>query len=66
MSIVLTTIEKGGEHTILHDLNFQDEKYEAKHVIVSVDYSQLYIASYSRGCSLTFIKVLQESQASSP
>jgi len=33
MSIVLTTMQKGGEHTIDHDLNFQNERYEAKHVV---------------------------------
>ena len=34
MHIVLTAVEKGGDHTILHDLNFQSNKYEAKHTIV--------------------------------
>ena len=34
MSIVLTAIEKGGEHTIVHDLNFQTPHYDAKHTIV--------------------------------
>ncbi|KAF2103480.1 SAS complex, SAS5 subunit/transcription initiation factor IID, subunit 14 [Rhizodiscina lignyota] len=33
MQIVLTGINKGGDHTIDHDLNFQSEKYEAKHTI---------------------------------
>jgi transcription initiation factor IIF auxiliary subunit len=34
MSITLTTIDKGGEHNILHDLNFQKSRYEADHTIV--------------------------------
>ncbi|KAI9795425.1 MAG: hypothetical protein M1825_001463 [Sarcosagium campestre] len=34
MEIVLTAVERGGDHTIPHDLNFQDERYEAKHVVV--------------------------------
>ena len=34
MQIILTTIQGGGEFTINHDLNFQSEKYEAKHQIV--------------------------------
>ncbi|KAF2817214.1 transcription initiation factor-like protein subunit [Mytilinidion resinicola] len=33
MQIVLTTISKGGEHTLDHDLNFQNERYEAKHTV---------------------------------
>jgi transcription initiation factor IIF auxiliary subunit len=35
MTIVLTSMYKGGEHTLEHDLNFQTEKYEAKHTVVS-------------------------------
>lgn len=35
MQIVLTAAHKGGEHTLDHDLNFQSERYEAKHTIVS-------------------------------
>ncbi len=34
MQIVLTGFHKGGDHTINHDLNFQSERYEAKHPIV--------------------------------
>jgi transcription initiation factor TFIID/TFIIF subunit len=33
MSIVLTGMHKGGEHTLEHDLNFQQERYEATHTI---------------------------------
>ncbi|KAH7132639.1 yeats family-domain-containing protein [Dendryphion nanum] len=33
MNIVLTAVHKGGEHTLEHDLNFQSERYEAKHTI---------------------------------
>jgi transcription initiation factor IIF auxiliary subunit len=35
MSIVLTAVGKGGDHTLAHDLNFQSERYEAKHQVVS-------------------------------
>ena len=35
MTIVLSGVEKGGDHSIVHDLNFQSGRYEAKHVIVS-------------------------------
>lgn len=35
MEIVLTATEKGGEHSLPHDLNFQSERYEAKHNVVS-------------------------------
>ena len=34
MSIVLTAVGKGGDHTLEHDLNFQSERYEAKHQVV--------------------------------
>ncbi|KAF2851815.1 transcription initiation factor-like protein subunit [Plenodomus tracheiphilus IPT5] len=33
MNIVLTAVGKGGEHTLDHDLNFQSERYEAKHQV---------------------------------
>ncbi|KAF2000961.1 hypothetical protein P154DRAFT_575664 [Amniculicola lignicola CBS 123094] len=33
MTIVLTAIQKGGDHSLEHDLNFQSERYEAKHTI---------------------------------
>ena len=36
MIIALTAVDKGGEHTIAHDLNFQNERYESKHTIVSL------------------------------
>lgn len=35
MEIVLAAIDKGGDHSVQHDLNFQAERYEAKHVLVS-------------------------------
>lgn len=35
MTIVLTAGNKGGDHTLEHDLNFQSERYEAKHWVVS-------------------------------
>jgi hypothetical protein len=34
MTIVLSAAHKGGEHTLSHDLNFQSERYEAKHQVV--------------------------------
>lgn len=34
MTITLTAIDKGGDHPIAHDLNFQKEHYETKHVVV--------------------------------
>lgn len=33
MTITLTAMAKGGDHTIDHDLNFQNEMYEAKHTV---------------------------------
>jgi transcription initiation factor IIF auxiliary subunit len=36
MEIILTATEKGGDHSIKHDLNFLQDRYEAKHTIVSV------------------------------
>lgn len=36
MEIVLSALDKGGDHSLPHDLNFQAERYEAKHVIVSL------------------------------
>ena len=35
MSLVLTAVHKGGDHTLPHDLNFQKTHYEATHVVVS-------------------------------
>lgn len=36
MEIVLSAVDKGGEHALAHDLNFQAERYEAKHLIASL------------------------------
>lgn len=33
MQIVLTAKDRGGDHTLDHDLNFQSERYEADHVV---------------------------------
>src|SRR3978361_1332200 len=33
MTIDLYTTEKGGKHTLVHDLNFAKPRYEAKHVV---------------------------------
>ena len=35
LEIILTGTEKGGDHPISHDLNFQSPRYEAKHTVVS-------------------------------
>jgi transcription initiation factor IIF auxiliary subunit len=35
MVITLTGIDQGGQHVIPHDLNFQNEHYETKHMVVS-------------------------------
>ena len=43
MTIVLTAIGKGGDHTLDHDLNFQADRYEAKHQVVrSTTTTQVY------------------------
>ena len=34
MQIVLTAMEKGGDTTLSHDLNFAENRYETKHVVV--------------------------------
>ena len=39
MTIVLTAAHKGGEHSLSHDLNFQSERYEAKHQVVRSHYA---------------------------
>ncbi len=36
MEIVLSAVDKGGDHALAHDLNFQTERYEAKHPIVGL------------------------------
>ncbi|KAL8768912.1 MAG: hypothetical protein Q9209_004967 [Squamulea sp. 1 TL-2023] len=33
MRIIVSAIEKGGDHELTHDLNFQQERYEAEHKI---------------------------------
>jgi len=38
MEIVVTGAHKGGDHAVSHDLNFQSNKYEAKHTIVCLSY----------------------------
>lgn len=35
MRIIVSAIDKGGDHELSHDLNFQQERYEAEHKIVS-------------------------------
>lgn len=36
MKVVLSAIDRGGDHTLHHDLNFKDERYETLHPIVSL------------------------------
>lgn len=36
MQITLSTLHRGGDHTVSHDLNFLQERYESRHVIVSL------------------------------
>ena len=38
LSIILTATEKGGDHTVGHDLNFAQPRYESVHTIVSSFY----------------------------
>lgn len=35
MEIILSAVDKGGEFSIPHDLNFHTTRYETKHTIVS-------------------------------
>lgn len=35
MEVLLHAIDKGGDHSIRHDLNFQKNKYESIHPVVS-------------------------------
>lgn len=53
MAIVLRTIEKGQEFTILHDLNFANERYEARHTIVSHRSLVLLAVPFGMRCRLT-------------
>jgi transcription initiation factor IIF auxiliary subunit len=43
MSIDLFTTEKGGKTTLMHDLNFAKNRYEAKHVVSFKNPSQALI-----------------------
>lgn len=47
MRITVTGIDKGGDHELLHDLNFQNERYEAEHKIVSVPQPVLVTSSHA-------------------
>ena len=40
MLITMTAIDKGGDHTIGHDLNFQAEQYESTHSVVCLSIIQ--------------------------
>lgn len=56
MEIVLTAVEKGGEYSIAHDLNFQSEMYESKHVLVSYNLSWFTTSSLLLLCRLDLVK----------
>lgn len=45
MEIMLSAVDKGGDHTLAHDLNFQTERYEAKHPIVSLSGTSASLAA---------------------
>lgn len=49
MTIVLTAAHKGGEHTLSHDLNFQSERYEAKHQVVRLPITERYLLRLAHG-----------------
>ena len=52
LSIILTATEKGGDHTVGHDLNFAQPRYESVHTIVSSSYNFL-VLQYTLWGSLT-------------
>ena len=60
MEILLSAVDKGGDHTLAHDLNFQTERYDAKHPIVNP--SQTSVISERNKLILGLVD-LQESQA---
>ncbi len=62
MEIVLSAIDKGGDHALAHDLNFQTERYEAKHPVVSSSHSQ---ASLKETTLILLMSDLQKPQARS-
>jgi transcription initiation factor IIF auxiliary subunit len=56
MTIVLTAIGKGGDHTLDHDLNFQAERYEAKHQVVRPTTTiQVYLALPEKTLTLLIV-----------
>jgi hypothetical protein len=63
MTIVLTGVGKGGDHTLEHDLNFQSERYEAKHQVVSSEDSRFPRLPHAM---LINISDLQKPQARAP
>ena len=54
LSIILTATEKGGDHTVAHDLNFAQPRYESVHTIVSSSYNFFCLAIYVMGFSHTY------------
>ena len=48
MRIIVSALDKGGDHELSHDLNFQQERYEAEHKIVSSTLGAMSMKSKSR------------------
>ena len=46
MEIVLHAIDRGGEHSLTHDLNFRSARYEALHTVVSSYHPRVCVAKY--------------------
>ena len=57
MLITLTAADKGGDHTIGHDLNFQAEQYESKHTVVCL--TMISLGLWPTGLPLTFMSTTQ-------
>ena len=45
MTISLTPVGRGADHSISHDLNFQQEEYEATHKMESLPHFLPFVAS---------------------
>ena len=50
LTIALTAAEKGGEHTVQHDLNFSQPRYESVHTIVSPFFEKRMPSMLERSC----------------
>ena len=54
MEIVLSAIDKGGEYPLQHDLNFQNNRYEAKHPIVRPPFPGPPVSVTAQGEQLSY------------